>query len=67
MISFEAHLAAVLEKIQAGQKHCPAVYLAAVSGGADSTAMLAGLAALREERGISLHCVHVEHGIRPAE
>ena len=43
------------------------ILLAAVSGGADSTAMLTGLAALREEAGFALHCIHVEHGIRPAE
>ena len=49
----------------AGQR-C-AVYLAAVSGGADSTAMLAGLAAVRKELDFSLHCAHVEHGIRPTE
>ncbi|MDR1566581.1 MAG: tRNA lysidine(34) synthetase TilS [Treponema sp.] len=41
--------------------------LAAVSGGADSTAMLAALAALRDRKGMfSLSCIHVEHGLRPA-
>jgi tRNA(Ile)-lysidine synthase len=29
--------------------------------------MLAGLAALHEEAGFSLHCVHVDHGIRSAD
>lgn len=43
------------------------VFLAAVSGGADSTAMLVALAVLREERGFSLHGLHVEHGIRTVE
>ncbi|GHV67194.1 hypothetical protein AGMMS49928_03670 [Spirochaetia bacterium] len=46
------------------------VFLAAVSGGADSTAMLAALASLRREKGFphnSLHCLHVDHGIRPRE
>ncbi|MDR2028042.1 MAG: tRNA lysidine(34) synthetase TilS, partial [Treponema sp.] len=43
------------------------VFLAAVSGGADSTAMLAALSSLRQERGFVLHCLHVEHGIRPGE
>jgi tRNA(Ile)-lysidine synthase len=41
------------------------VLLAAVSGGADSTAMLAALAALRPKNGFILHCLHVDHGIRP--
>ncbi|MDR2419189.1 MAG: tRNA lysidine(34) synthetase TilS [Treponema sp.] len=43
------------------------VFLAAVSGGADSTAMLAALASLREEAGFRLYCLHIEHGIRRAE
>ncbi|MDR0496482.1 MAG: tRNA lysidine(34) synthetase TilS, partial [Treponema sp.] len=60
MHSFEARLSAALGET-AGK-----IYLAAVSGGADSTAMLAGLAVLREKAAFSLHCVHVEHGIRPA-
>ncbi|MDR2786415.1 MAG: tRNA lysidine(34) synthetase TilS [Treponema sp.] len=42
-------------------------FLAAVSGGADSTAMLAALAAFAGERKLALRCFHVEHGIRPAE
>ena len=62
MNSFEACLLSALEKPTTGK-----VLLAAVSGGADSTAMLAGLAALREGAGFKLHCVHVEHGIRPAD
>jgi tRNA(Ile)-lysidine synthase len=41
--------------------------LAAVSGGADSTAMLAALAALRRDAGFHLFCLHVDHGIRPRE
>jgi tRNA(Ile)-lysidine synthase len=76
---FETQLSAALEKAQVKTENRPTVYLAAVSGGADSAAMLAGLAALqrgtasgpaaasRGERGFILHCVHVEHGIRPAE
>ena len=28
--------------------------------------MLAGLAALRDEAGFTIHCVHIEHGLRPA-
>lgn len=38
--------------------------LAAVSGGADSTALLCFLCAARELMGISVSCAHVEHGIR---
>jgi tRNA(Ile)-lysidine synthase len=67
MTPFEARLQAALEKQKPGT-----VCLAAISGGADSTAMLAALAELRKEAGrndapFSLFCVHVEHGIRPAE
>ncbi|GHU88049.1 hypothetical protein FACS189476_04490 [Spirochaetia bacterium] len=43
------------------------VFLAAVSGGADSTAMLISLARLRETRNFTLRCIHIEHGIRPME
>jgi len=47
--------------------NCPAgtTYLAAVSGGADSVAMLAALASVREHNAVfDLRCIHVEHGIR---
>jgi tRNA(Ile)-lysidine synthase len=43
------------------------VMLAAVSGGADSTAMLIAAAAARERLGFVLHCLHVDHGIRPED
>jgi len=50
------------------------VYLAAVSGGADSVAMLAALAALMSRTspagfpgGGMLRCIHVDHGLRPPE
>jgi len=56
------------------------VFLAALSGGADSTAMVAALAAIRDKltaqnesagQGeaalLNLHCLHVNHGIRPPE
>jgi len=55
---FEDTIAAVLEQYPAG------VYLAAVSGGADSSAMLAALAAVCKTA--ELRCIHIEHGIRPA-
>jgi len=64
MLSFESRLYKALETAIAKQG---ANLLAAVSGGADSTAMLAALAALRDKESFVLHCVHVEHGIRPRE
>ena len=51
------------------REHGAGVYLAAVSGGADSTALLAALSAIRGrvvEGAFDLRCIHVEHGIRPA-
>jgi len=51
-----------LERLPAGT-----VLLAAVSGGADSTAMLAALAAIGPAAGFCLNVLHVEHGIRPAQ
>jgi tRNA(Ile)-lysidine synthase len=59
MNPFEVSIAAVLGNNFRGQ-----ALLAAVSGGADSTAMLIALAALRPELGFTLHCLHVDHGIR---
>jgi len=38
--------------------------LMAVSGGADSTAMLRGLAALRSSRPVTLIAAHLDHGLR---
>ena len=55
------------ENIVAGAVlNCPpgTMYLAAVSGGADSVAMLSALAAI-PEKNFELRCIHVEHGIRP--
>jgi tRNA(Ile)-lysidine synthase len=40
--------------------------IVAFSGGPDSSALLAGLAALRERQRLSLVAVHVNHQIRPA-
>jgi tRNA(Ile)-lysidine synthase len=62
MTPFESNIHAALENHKPGT-----VYLAAVSGGADSTAMLTALAALREEADFGVYCAHVEHGIRRAE
>ncbi|MDR1277503.1 MAG: tRNA lysidine(34) synthetase TilS [Treponema sp.] len=61
MNPFEVSVAAALGDCSRGR-----VFLAAVSGGADSTAMLCALAALKREQGFILHCLHVDHGIRPA-
>ncbi|MDR2482036.1 MAG: tRNA lysidine(34) synthetase TilS [Treponema sp.] len=62
MNGFESAMAAALHN------EPPGLYVAAVSGGADSTAMLAALDALRRESGsFLLRCIHVEHGIRPPE
>jgi tRNA(Ile)-lysidine synthase len=60
--TFEETIAATIVQ------NCPpgTVIIAAVSGGADSTAMLAALVALRDTgAAFSLRCIHVEHGIRP--
>jgi tRNA(Ile)-lysidine synthase len=43
------------------------VVLAAVSGGADSVALLAALHELRGELGIELRAAHLDHGLRGAE
>jgi tRNA(Ile)-lysidine synthase len=43
------------------------LFLVAVSGGADSTALLVALSALREKCNFRLHCLHVDHGIREAD
>ena len=42
-------------------------FLAAVSGGGDSAAMLCALGAIRSSMGIVLRCLHVDHGIRSRE
>ena len=41
--------------------------LVAVSGGADSTALLVALASLAHEFGLSLHAAHLDHGLRGAD
>jgi len=62
-LHFEGAVAAAL-----GNQFSGTIFLAAVSGGADSVAMLVALAAVRERcRGFDLRCIHVEHGIRRAE
>ena len=41
--------------------------LAAVSGGADSTALLCFFCEIREKYPLEISCAHVEHGIRGAQ
>jgi tRNA(Ile)-lysidine synthase len=41
--------------------------LVALSGGADSTALLLGLRSLAHELGLTLHAAHLHHGLRGAE
>ena len=58
--------------VSAELKSCPrgAAFLVAVSGGADSMAMLTALLELSRRAVISkesIFCLHVEHGLRPAE
>jgi len=59
-LHFDDAVAVALENRPLG-----AIHLASVSGGADSTAMLVALAALRGRwQDFDLRCIHVEHGIR---
>ena len=57
-LHFEDVVASALENPPPGT-----IYLASVSGGADSTALLVALASLGER--FRIRCIHVEHGIRP--
>jgi tRNA(Ile)-lysidine synthase len=59
--AFEAEVLKALGAVPRG-----ITLLAAVSGGADSSAMLVALARLQKAGGFVLRAVHVEHGIRPA-
>ncbi|HEX5787622.1 MAG TPA: tRNA lysidine(34) synthetase TilS [Woeseiaceae bacterium] len=43
----------------------PARYVVALSGGLDSTVLLHALAASRDEHGVPLAAVHVDHGLHP--
>ena len=70
MKQLESRLAAALHALdERAEPGVQRLYLAAVSGGADSVAMLTALTALQNEitPKIALHCIHVNHGIRPAE
>ena len=62
---FPAALAAGLDRLGVGGRDGDAVAVAAVSGGADSTALLCGLAELRSTRPIRLSAAHLDHAVRP--
>jgi len=59
----------VLRRAFGGARSLPrdATLLLAVSGGADSTALLVGMASLAGELGIRLHAAHLHHGLRGAD
>lgn len=59
---FENAILPALKEIQKGD-----TLIAAVSGGADSTAMLYALARLQEKLSYTLLCIHVQHNLRKEE
>ncbi len=62
--------AAFLKAVRSGCQHCglrQISVLVAVSGGADSVALLHGLALLRDELQLSLHVAHLNHQLRGDE
>ena len=63
--AFERKLAAALG--MAGAPRAGEHLLVAVSGGPDSTALLAGLAALAPARTLRVTAAHVDHGLRGVE
>lgn len=64
----ESAVQRVLKEIRQGRlMQAGESVLAGVSGGADSVCLLSALAELKEELGIRLGAVHVNHGIRGAE
>jgi len=58
----------VLRRALRGESRVPAggAVVVAVSGGADSTALLAGLHSIASEFGLTLHAAHLHHGLRGA-
>ncbi|MFN0064417.1 MAG: tRNA lysidine(34) synthetase TilS [Myxococcaceae bacterium] len=60
---------ALLERVSHRYRHVvasPSTGLLAVSGGADSTALLLASHALSTGLGMSLHVAYIDHGLRPA-
>jgi tRNA(Ile)-lysidine synthase len=65
--NFEDTVADILNNIT-GNKFNGKIFLAAVSGGADSIAMLSSLFfIMQKEPLLNLKCLHVDHGLRAAE
>lgn len=62
-MSFSAEI--LLDELSriAGDRGPPSRYIVAYSGGADSTALLHALADSREEHGVGILAVHVNHGL----
>ncbi|MBI4329550.1 MAG: tRNA lysidine(34) synthetase TilS, partial [Chloroflexi bacterium] len=60
---FERRLASALHALHLAGRAGP--LLLAVSGGPDSTALLAALAALRVRLSLQIRVLHVDHGLRP--
>ena len=63
MNRFEADVLAQIRRRGDGVEGCRV--LVAVSGGGDSTALLASLWALRKSLGLELSLAHADHGLRP--
>ncbi|MFH1881072.1 MAG: tRNA lysidine(34) synthetase TilS [Bacillota bacterium] len=62
----DARLIAAAEAVlrRAGLKDFQATVLVALSGGADSVALLLTMLAIKKRRGIAVRAAHVEHGLR---
>jgi len=59
------HLRAALERSLREAGATPSQYCVALSGGLDSTVLLAALAACADIRGQGLRAIHVDHGLHP--